>query len=144
MLPDLYSGPDRFAWSGGSSDAARLLGGQTLKGWVNEHQADGVTVVAHHHGGSVAMLASQAGIRMQQLVLLSCPVWVPKYRPNFATVGRVIALHVRLDPVILADGGGQRFTHPQIDEQVLPVWFDHAATHDPGVWTAHDVPSLLA
>jgi hypothetical protein len=25
--------------------------------------------------------------------------------------------------VILADGGGQRFNHPQIQENVLPVWF---------------------
>jgi hypothetical protein len=26
---------------------------------------------------------------------------------------------------------------------VLPVWFDHFATHDPGTWATYDVRSML-
>jgi hypothetical protein len=44
-----------------------------------------------------------------------------------------------MDLVILADGGGQRFNVPQIQEHVLPVWFDHFATHEPKVWERYGV-----
>jgi hypothetical protein len=50
---------------------------------------------------------------------------------------------VHLDLVILADGGGQRFHDSRIQENVLPVWFDHAATHDPAVWRQYNVPAVL-
>ena len=44
-----------------------------------------------------------------------------------------------MDLVILVDGGGQKFQDPRIEEHVLPIWFDHFATHDPAVWRDHDV-----
>jgi hypothetical protein len=58
-------------------------------------------------------------------------------------VGRVISIRVHLDLVILVDGGGQRFNHPQIEEHVLPIWFDHSATHDPANWQRHNVPAMV-
>ena len=45
--------------------------------------------------------------------------------------------------MILVDGGGQRFRHPMIEENVLPIWFNHSATHDPEVWVKYDVPEML-
>jgi hypothetical protein len=45
--------------------------------------------------------------------------------------------------VILADHGGQRFRHPHIHENVLPMWFDHSATHEPNVWQTYNVPAML-
>ncbi len=89
------------------------------------------------------MLASQAGLNIGELVLLSCPVHIPKYLPNFTRVTKVVSIRVHLDLVILADGGGQRFQDPNIQENVLPVWFDHFATHDPDIWQQYDVPSML-
>jgi len=50
---------------------------------------------------------------------------------------------VHLDLVILVDGGGQHFSDPRIQEHVLPIWFDHFATHDPDTWERHRVALLL-
>jgi pimeloyl-ACP methyl ester carboxylesterase len=110
---------------------------------VQQRGLDGLDVFAHSHGGSVAMLASQAGTRIDRLVLLSCPVHWPKYAPDFARVSRTVSIRVHLDLVILADGGGQRFHDGRIEENVLPVWFDHFTTHDPDTWERYDLPSRL-
>lgn len=139
----LYAAADRFEWSGGYSDGARALAGNDLYAWVEQHDLDGLDLFTHSHGGSVAMLANQAGTTLGRLVLLSCPVHWPKYTPDFTRVGTVVSIRVHLDLVILADGGGQRFPDARIQEHVLPIWFDHFATHDPGTWEQYDVPAML-
>ena len=143
VLGDLYGASDRFEWSGGYSDERRALGAQDLGVWVDAHNVQGLDLLAHSHGGSVAMLASQFGLELGKLVLLSCPAHPQKYMPDFGHVGKVVSVRVHLDLVILADGGGQRFRHPDIRENVLPIWFDHSATHDPDVWETYDIPSKL-
>ena len=143
VRPDLYGASDRFDWSGGWSDAARALGAADLRAWVAARGLAGLSLFTHSHGGSVAMLASQDGLMVGDLVLLSCPVHVHKYVPDFSRVARAISIRVHLDLVILVDGGGQRFDDPRIEENVLPIWFDHFASHEPEVWQDHDVPSLL-
>jgi len=144
VRPDLYSDADRFDWSGGYSDRARAVAAGDLRQWVRSHDLEGLDLFCHSHGASVAMLASQSGLRIGTLVVLSCPVHRPKYWPDFTHVGRVISVRVKLDLVILLDGGGQRFRDPRIEENVLPIRFNHSASHDPDVWRRHDVPSLLA
>ncbi len=139
----LYAAPDRFDWSGGWSDPARALGAQDLVAWVQNHTLNGLDLFTHSHGGSIAMLASHQGIDIGKLILLSCPVHWPKYYPDFAHVREVISIRVHFDLVIFADGGGQRFRDPRIRESVLPVWFDHSATHDPAVWQRNAVSNLL-
>jgi hypothetical protein len=89
------------------------------------------------------MLATQNGLTAGTMVLMSCPVNVPKYIADFTRVTRVVSVHVRLDLVILADRAGQRFNHPNIEEHVLPIWFDHSATHDPAVWRSRNLKALL-
>ncbi len=143
VRPDLYSASDRFEWSGGYSDGARAVAAAELRAWVNRHKLDGLDLFTHSHGGSVAMLASQAGLSLGALVLLSCPVHVGKYFPDFSRVTKTVSIRVRLDLVILADGGGQRFRDPRIQEHVLPLWFNHSATHDPQVWRQYNVPAML-
>jgi hypothetical protein len=143
VRPDLYAAADRFEWSGGYSDAARALGAADLRAWVDAHGLAGLDVLTHSHGGSVAMLASQAGLRIGELVLLSCPVHPDRYLPDFSRVTRVVSVRVHLDLVILVDGGGQRFQDGRIEENVLPIWFDHFAAHDPAVWQAQGVPSMI-
>jgi len=141
---DLYGAPDRFGWSGGYTDASRSLAGSDLGNWLATHSAHDASLMAHSHGGSVSMLASHvSGITMNKLVLLSCPVHMPKYMPNFSAIGKVVSIRVKMDLVILADRGGQRFKHPQIDEHVLPIWFDHSATHDVSVWKKYNVTAML-
>jgi hypothetical protein len=103
----------------------------------------GLDLFTHSHGGSVAMLATHLGLDIGQLVLLSCPAHPLKYLPDFTRVNEVLSIRVHLDLVILVDGGRQRFHHPQIGENVLPLWFRHSATHDPQVWQNQSVPTLL-
>jgi hypothetical protein len=141
--PTLYGAADRFEWSGGYSDAGRAVAGTDLHAWVEQHNLDGLDLIAHSHGGSVAMLATHAGTRVGRLILLSCPVHWPQYTPDFTRVDRVISVRVHLDLVILADGGGQRFHDNRIEEHVLPLWFDHSASHDVGTWQQYDVPAML-
>jgi hypothetical protein len=140
---NLYGAQDRFEWSGGYSDAARALGGDDLRAWVQQHTLGGLDLFTHSHGGSVAMLANHAGTALGRLALLSCPVHWPKYTPDFTAVAKVVSVRVHLDLVILADRGGQRFNDNRIQEHVLPIWFDHFATHDPGTWATYDVRSML-
>jgi hypothetical protein len=143
VRPDLYAAADRFEWSGGWSDAARALGAADLRAWVDARGLAGLDLFTHSHGGSVAMLASQAGLAIGELVLLSCPVHEHKYLPDPSRVGQAVSVRIHLDLVILADGGGQRFQDPGIEENVLPLWFDHFATHDPAVWKAQQVPRMI-
>lgn len=140
---DLYTLRDAFSWSGGFSDAAREIGAHDLETWLAGHQAHRPFLITHSHGGSVAMRASENGVEIDELVLLSCPVFVNRYMPDFGRVGTTVSIRVHLDLVILLIGGGQRFRDPRIREEVLPVWFDHSATHDPDVWRKYDVPSKL-
>ena len=141
--PTLYGGQDRFEWSGGYSVAARALGGTRLNTWVQQHNLAGLNLLAHSHGGSVSMVASQAGTQVNRMILLSCPVHWPQYMPAFTRVNRVISIRVHLDLVILADGGGQRFYDPRIEEHVLPLWFEHSLSHDPDTWRQHVPPTWL-
>jgi hypothetical protein len=143
VRPDLYSAGDRFEWSGGYSDAARDLGARDLRTWVEDRNLQGLDLFGHSHGANVIMQATKFGLRAGELVLLSCPVHVAKYLPDFARTTRVVSIRVHLDLVILADFGGQRFRHPQIHENVLPIWFDHGASHNPQVWRDNNVPAML-
>jgi pimeloyl-ACP methyl ester carboxylesterase len=143
VRPDLYSAADLFSWTGGYSDAARARAAVDLLDWVTQRNLNGLDLVSHSHGGSVAMVATNGGLDIGELVLLSCPAHIPKYVPSFSRVGKIVSVHVHMDLVILADGGGQRFNIPQIQEHVLPIWFDHSATHEPNVWQQYKIPQWL-
>ena len=142
IRPDLYANADAFSWSGIYSPAGRALAAIELSNWLTGHTIQSPYLLTHSHGGSVAMLATQNGLNTGPLVLLSCPVHTV-YMPDFSKTGPVVSIRVRLDLVILVDGGGQRFRDPRIRERILPIWFDHFATHDPGVWQQRNLPSVI-
>ncbi len=143
VRPDLYGAADRFEWSGGYSDAARAQAAVELNDWIATHQLAGLDLFTHSHGSSVAMIATQNGATLGKLVLLSCPEHENKYLPDFTHVTKVVSIRVHADLVILADGGGQRFKHAQIQENVLPCWFNHSATHDPATWVKYNVKNMI-
>jgi hypothetical protein len=145
IRPDLYQKNDRFAWSGGYWDQDRADASDQLLTWVNSRSEQGLSLFAHSHGGSVAMICSQGGLRIGELVLLSCPVHYAKYKPDFTQIGRVVSIRVHLDLIILLDRGGQRFKDSRISENVLPIWFDHTKTHSPEVWqnSTYNIPSMV-
>ena len=142
--PDLYGAADFFKWSGGWSDGARTAGAVALKHWVESRNESGLDLMGHSHGANVILKATALEMQAGKVVLLSCPVHVDKYFPNFAKLRvPVFSVRVHFDLVILADGGGQRFNHPDIREIVLPIWFDHGATHDPTVWQNNNVAQKI-
>ena len=132
-----------MAGPGGYSDAARAEAGTELHDWVQQHNLDGLDLFTHSHGGNVAMLANHAGTNVGRMVLLSCPVHWPKYTPQFNAQEKVVSVRVHMDLVILADRGGQKFSDPRIQENVLPLWFDHFATHDPANWQKYNIPGMI-
>lgn len=145
-----YAAADRFEWTGGYSDAARSDAAQQLAMWVAEHQAEELDIIAHSYGGEVAMLATTLGLNMGELILLSCPAIPGKYFPDFTRVrGPIVSFRVRLDLILLADsyisGADPQFKDPRIQEHILPLWFDHGATHDPRVWrnTKYNIPQSI-
>ncbi|HEY4427108.1 MAG TPA: hypothetical protein VGN08_02785 [Solirubrobacteraceae bacterium] len=140
---DLYAKPDCFGWSGGYSQAARALAAEQLVAWIETREGRDVGILAHSHGGNVAMLATHAGISVGTLVLLSVPVHWSTYSPQFSQVARCVSFRVKMDLVILADFGGQRFEDPRISEHVLPIWFKHPATHEPATWQTYDLSQYL-
>ncbi len=142
IRPDLYANADAFSWSGAYSEAARAIAATELQAWLTAHAIQNPYLLTHSHGGSIAMLATQNGLNTGPLVLLSCPVH-SIYMPDFSRTGPVVSIRVKLDLVILADGGGQKFSDPRITEKVLPIWFDHSATHYPAVWQKYNLPSVI-
>jgi hypothetical protein len=140
---DLYSASDRFDWSGTWSDPARQAAAPELIQWLSRHGHVRPRLYTHSHGGSVAMIATTQGLQLEKLVLLSCPAHPADYLPNFGNVQDVISIRVHADLVIFIDGGDQKFNVPGITEHVLSVWFNHSATHEPGVWQAENVPGML-
>ena len=140
VAPNLYGGSKPFFWSGLYSDTARELGAWELLNWAGGKPLD--HVFAYSHGGSVAMRASKLGLDIDKLVLLSCPVH-RRYAPDFQHVRNVVSVRTRLDLVILADGGGQRFKDARIADHVLPVWFRHKATRERAVWQRYGIATML-
>lgn len=141
---DVYGAEDRFLWTGAYSDAARALAGRELAAWIAAGAHDGLDLMGHSHGGNVSMLATQRGAKLGQLVLLSTPVHWAKYQPNFALISEgVVSIRAKMDMVILVDGGGLTFPHEDIREIVLPIWFQHGASHDPDAWKKHNVHAKL-
>jgi hypothetical protein len=142
IRPDLYGASDRFEWSGGYSERRRSEAALQLKRWVDRHNDDGLDLVTHSHGGNVAFLATGNGLSIGEIVLLSCPVHA-RYVPIFDQISKAVSVRVKWDLVILADGGGQKFENARITENILPVWFNHSATHTPSVWTKYDIQSKI-
>lgn len=145
LRADLYGLPDFFQWSGSWNDSARDAASASLKQWVESRNEQGLDLMGHSHGANVILKATALGLNIGKAVLLSCPVHVDKYFPNFANLTTPVrSVRVHADLVILADGGGQRFRHPDIQETVLPIWFDHSASHDPQVWQNNRVAQKIA
>ena len=142
-VKDLYSGMDFYKWSGGYSNGARDQGADLLVAWINSHGVDGLSLMAHSHGTSVTMLASWRGVKFGRVVFLSSPVHPALYNMNFNAVQKVVSIRVKMDLVLLVDGSETRFADPRYNEHVLPVWFNHSATHDPAIWVKYNVPAML-
>ena len=141
LAPPLDLHSQSFRWSGAYDQARRITAAGRLVNWLEAQQLETPDLFAHSHGATVVHLATQAGLDLDRLVMLSWPVRQDSL-PAFQRIGRVLSFRVRMDLVILVDGAGQRFDHPQVDEHING-WFAHPDTHEPDYWDDHDLASLL-
>jgi uncharacterized protein RhaS with RHS repeats len=75
-----------FNWSGENNDAARQAAAfalaQQINAYKKQHPCEPIEVVAHSHGGNVALLASQkSGVYIDELLTLGTPI-MSDYRPG--------------------------------------------------------------
>lgn len=137
--PDLHVHDESFRWTGAYSNRARKADAALLQQWIPDQGLGTPDFFAHSHGGTVAHLATQRGVKFNKLVLLSWPVH-KKWYPDFSKVEKIIDVRVRLDLVIMLDRGRQRFkTRRSNVKRHRHGWFNHSATHDPDYWDDHDL-----
>jgi hypothetical protein len=146
LTPPVHLNDPSFRWSGLYADAARQLAAQQLVDWVADQRLHSPDMFAHSHGGTVANLATQLGLRFDRLVLLAWPVH-REWFPGFARVRQIIDIRVHVDLVIMADRGRQTFTPPRGQQGKVTShvngWFDHGAPHDPAYWDRYGLPAAL-
>lgn len=141
--PDLHVHDASFRWTGSYSSRARKADAVLLEQWVGDQGLDAPDFFAHSHGGTVANLATRRGVEFDRLVLMAWPARKKAF-PDFGKVKRIIDIRVRMDLVILIDGGRQRFRSGEFDiEEHRNGWFDHSSTHEPDYWDEHGLWDLI-
>jgi hypothetical protein len=132
-----------FQWTGAYSDKARRADAELLQQWISDQGLGVPDFLAHSHGGTVAHLATKKGVQFDRLVLMGWPVHT-KWYPDFSKVKRIIDIRVRLDLVVLLDGGAQRFRSKDFKiEEHRHGWFDHGSTHEPDYWDEHGLWDVI-
>ena len=146
-VADLYALSDAYFWSGAWSDGERRAAATQLFDWAAARTSDCLNVWAHSHGGNVVFLASvgvnRAPMEFGRAVLLSVPVHRNRYWPDFDRFESLAAVRARMDLVVMADLGGQKFDDPRIEDLPLTVWFDHSASHEEAEWISHGLQFRL-
>jgi hypothetical protein len=157
---NLYADTDYYRWSGAYSDYARATAAAELGQWCDRVAPDTPldTVYAHSHGGNVALNAAAQGTPIRLLVLLHTPA---NRRPDeeWAAIRQnvrgVIAMHTRLDLVLLADSLRTRQNRLRFDPQKLPhfpvvrhwkardAWFSHSRFITVDTWERFKLADLV-
>jgi hypothetical protein len=136
-------GGDFYEALKGRRPDARRADADLLKQWIPDQGLSVPDFFAHSHGGTVAHLATRKGVQFDRLVLMAWPVH-EKWFPDFTKVKRIIDVRVRLDLVVLMDGGSQRFRSDDFDiEEHRNGWFDHSSTHEPAYWDEHGLWDVI-
>ena len=146
LQPPLPMHSESFQWSGAYSAEARSLAADQLTAWVGAQNLNRPDFFAHSHGVTVANLATQNGLQLDRLVMLAWPVH-DQWLPDLSRVTKVISFRVRVDLVIIVDGGSQSLPQGTLNqsnvEEHVHGWFRHSAPHEPEYWERHDLASQL-
>ncbi len=143
--PDLDIHDQSFRWSGGYSHEARQDGARLLRQWIPDQGLSVPDFFAHSHGATVAHMATKGAnpVQFDRLVLMGWPAR-ERFFPDFSRVKRIIDVRVRMDLVILLDGGAQRFRTSAFPvEKHRHGWFDHSSTHESAYWDKHGLWDVL-
>lgn len=101
-------------WSGGNGDRCRFEAAEMLREMIAEHKfaaGDKLNILAHSHGGNVALAASHRGLvhRIDNLITLNKPTLVGKAYRAGDNVGTFLNISAYRDRLQWA-GSNARFT----------------------------------
>jgi hypothetical protein len=135
---DLYAGKYYFRWDGRYAGGARQGGAEDLQKWCKKAKVRTLdTIYAHSHGGNVVLDAALRGTQGRLLVLMGVPSLkrsLSDWSRIKTNIKRIVALHSKLDIVILADRSRLRFPD---DVRQIPIprrWFSHGVILRPATW----------
>lgn len=152
----VYKQPDQFQWTGNNSHSHRLQAGNMLAKWLIKHPYV-TTIVAHSHGGNVAIVASKDllyGERViNKLVLLGTPSR-SDYPPVLRTIGILSNVYSFVDLVQTPTG---TFPHRRGEGRTISdsrhtlniiagngkLGPGHSDLHEPWAWKANRLDRLL-
>jgi len=103
-----------FSWTGGNSNSARLHAALALSMLINSYdfaEGEQLNIIAHSHGGNIAFLASQLGLKhkIDNLVILGTPIR-NDYQPNKANIGNIFNIYTQYDEIQLHGGKGKWYS----------------------------------
>jgi hypothetical protein len=154
LTGDVYAGNDYYRWSGDNNDKDRIKAASELVSWCKGKNCQRLRIIAHSHGGNVAMYASQLGLKIDSLILLGTPIRV-NYIPNFSNIRKITNVFS------IGDGAQQFGTWPHCrnegrtladSDKVLNFQAmndgrgydpDHSDLHAPLTWTASKLDTML-
>jgi pimeloyl-ACP methyl ester carboxylesterase len=145
----VYKGPTPFAWSGENNDAARRVASVELVNWISANRSDELIVVAHSHGGNVAMLAARQK-KIDTLILLGTPIR-SDYAPDVRNVSLLYNVYSLWDdvqkplgtyPFIRGDGRTLGDSDKVVNVLVSPRT-SHSDLHNDVIWRRDGLNGLL-
>ncbi len=150
----VYKDTDFFEWSARDYDSHRRSAALDLATWIHDHPADHLTIVAHSHGGNVAMLATRQSVKVERLILLGSPIRTD-YTPDLRNVGILYNIYSFGDLIqtIVGTKPHQRGEGRSLGDSEKVVNFlarnglfgpGHSDLHDVNVWEANDFNKLIS
>ena len=126
-----------FQWSGDNTDKARRKAAldlaELIRQYKKAHPCEKIRVVAHSHGGNVALLAShELGVHIDELVTLGTPI-LADYRPD-ENLGPWENVYSTSDRVQTLPSGAKRSDSSA--NNIKLSGFGHSELHTVPAWNA--------
>ncbi|MBL3827213.1 MULTISPECIES: esterase/lipase family protein [unclassified Marinobacter] len=96
LVPNLYQGSSPFKWSGDNSHGKRKAAAKDLFNWLQG--VSEVDIIAHSHGGNIAMEATRMGLNIKKLILLGTPVRY-EYAPIMENIEKLYCVYSKGDTI---------------------------------------------
>lgn len=148
---DVYKGPDPFFWSGYNADPHRRAAAKSLKAWIDNHPCDKLTLIAHSHGGNVALLATREGAKIDRLILLGTPIRAD-YTPVLQQIGKSIAnvysfgdhMQTPIGSIPHTRGEGRTLADTkEVVNYLTSTTVGHSDLHESWLWTQEAYDALV-
>lgn len=143
-----------FCWSGGNSHTDRMKAALYLSAWVGvvrpKRDQRTLTVIAHSHGGNVALAASaRHELKINDLILLGTPIRT-EYPVNLKNINKISNVYSNgdniqwLGAVGNSRGEGRTLSDTrEIENFLMEESPGHSQLHDEKVWRKHQLDSIV-